>query len=105
MGIFNINRSMVKVGRWSGYILIFFIFVFFLTGFGQTRGILPRIYSKYLHEKVLPLPAFFFFILHTLLNIKFALIRNGFRNQRLLNIYLLCVGVMASFGFVYIYFK
>lgn len=93
------------MGRLTGYLLFVFILVYFITGFGNVKGIIDRQLAKEIHEDVLPLPVFICFVLHGLINIKFYFLRRGAKDGPLLNLSLGLSGVVLFTLFFYMFFR
>lgn len=96
-------KFLVKLARWSGWALVPLMVLFFVSGYGATKGIIDPVLAKALHEKWLPLPTAIAFLLHTLIYSKFALQRK-LKNERWVNIYIIILGLVIFGLFLYFYF-
>jgi len=105
MQLSKINRPLVTISRWCGYSLFFFLLLYFLSGFGMGKHIIPRRLAKFLHEDILPVPTFVAFLLHGLFNIKVAIIRKGIKDQAWWNVYLGAIGLLLLGLFLYIFIR
>ncbi|MFH0800351.1 MAG: hypothetical protein V2A66_09270 [Pseudomonadota bacterium] len=103
MKMTGVSRSLVKINRYCACLLFFLILLYFITGYGQTEGIIDPDSAKLLHGKWLPVPTFAAFLLHSLLNIKFILMRKGVKDRPWWNIYLLVLGLVILATFLYIH--
>lgn len=100
-----INKKLVVVDRYCGYLLFFLMGAYFITGFGQTKTIFDPFAAKIIHDKWLPLPTFVAFILHSLINLRFILIKKGAQDRLWWNLYLIVLGVIFLGVFLYIYLR
>jgi succinate dehydrogenase/fumarate reductase cytochrome b subunit len=107
------ERYLVKFGRFCAWSLIVFIFLYFISGWGVTRsgavynltgGLLNRQTSFWLHD-ILTLPMAFAFLCHTLIAIRYALIRWNVKNREVLNYVFLGVGVVLFALVCWVYFS
>jgi len=93
-------------GRFCAWMLIVFIILYFISGFGMTKGIMDRAAAVKLHS-YLTLPMAFAFIFHTLVAVRFALIRwdiHTEKNEKVLDYVFIAAGVVL-FGLVcWVYF-
>lgn len=88
------NYYLMKANRVVVWVLLLLTILYIATGYGLTKpsllyslssGILNYQISFYLHT-VLDVPLMILLLLHVIIEVKFSLMRWGFRNQRLLNI-------------------
>lgn len=101
----SLSYYLIKIDRIAAWILFFLMFTNFVTGYGLTKGIIdPQIALK-LHLGVLPLVILFFFLVHTILAIRIALIRHRAWNRVsktiLIFLYLLFFGGFIYIGLIY----
>jgi hypothetical protein len=108
----NYELFLIKFGRLNAWLLIVFVILYFISGFGMiksgmiyniTGGIFTRGVSLRIHE-YLTLPMAFSFLCHTLIAIRFAMIRWKVKNKILLNYVFLGMGVIAFALIAYAYF-
>ncbi len=99
------NRALRKLGRLTGYLFFAFILAYFITGFGNVKGIIDRRVAKEIHEDILPLPVFICFVLHGLINIKFYFLRRGAKDGLFLNLCLGMAGITLFALFFYMFFR
>lgn len=100
-----INKKLLVLDKCCGYALFFLMGAYFITGFGQTKAIFDPFSAKILHDKWLPIPTFTAFILHSLINLRFILIRKGVRDRLWWNIYLIVLGLVLFGFFLYIFLR
>lgn len=105
MDTFKINRLLVTVSRWCGYLLFFFVLLYFISGYGQSKHIIDRRLAKLLHEEWLVIPTFSVFLLHSLANFKLILLRKGVKDKTVWNICLIILGLALFVAFLYVYLK
>lgn len=88
----KINITLIKIDRLFAWILLILMFVYFLSGYGMTKGIIEGKFASELHLNILPLAIIIAFAIHTSLAIRLALIRwktwNAFTKILLAAIYL-----------------
>ncbi len=77
----NLTWWLIKIDRTAAWILFVSIFLYFLSGYGMTKGIIDRNFSLLLHENILPLIAITSFSIHTCLAIRLSLIRRRMWNK------------------------
>lgn len=100
----KINKILFQIRNWAGYLLVFLMALFFISGYGMTKGIIDPILAKYLHENLLPIPTSFFLIVHVLINFKFILKRWGIKDEFWTNVYLTLLGLIIFIIFLYFHF-
>lgn len=99
----NINKILFKTANFSGYVLAILMLFYFISGYGQTKGIIDPVFAKTMHEKWLPLPTAIFFVLHCFLYLKFRCQR-WIKQEKWLNAYIAILSLVV-FGFLfYLYF-
>ncbi len=59
------KELVIKVNRLSAWALIALMAVYFLTGYGMTRGLISPEFSKLIHNKLLPIPSMLAFAIHS----------------------------------------
>lgn len=99
----RINLTLLKISRICGYLLFIIIFLYIISGYGMLKGFLDYSFGKWLHETFLPIPLFFTYLFHGLIQIKFVLKRKGFKDDLFLNLFLLAVGLILLILFLYFY--
>lgn len=100
----KINKFLFKPMRYCGWALLFLMFLFFISGYGATKGVIDPIFSKTIHEVWLPIPTFLAFVIHSMINLKFFLLRKKFKDDIWLNIYIFVFGLIIFSLFLYFYF-
>jgi hypothetical protein len=101
-----------KLGRFCAWALIVLILLYFVSGYGITKsgmiyrltgGLMDRGAALWLHN-ILTLPMAFAFLCHTLISIRFAMIRWNVRNKTGLNWVFLGIGAVLFGLACYAYF-
>jgi hypothetical protein len=99
------DKFLIKLNRFSAWILLALIVVYIITGYGMLKGIIDPVFSRYLHNILLPIPLFIFFILHICISSSCALRRWGaFKDSKSANIYALILGLILLILFFWLYF-
>lgn len=98
----EINRFLLKIDRINSYILAFLMFLYFLSGYGMTKGIIEPVFAKALHEVWLPLPFFFCFLLHFLTHFRF-LLKKHIKDEIWTNVYVIALSLALLIFFFYLY--
>ena len=95
----NTGRLLVKINRFSAWMLLIFMIIFLVSGYAWTHKILlPLQMAKNMHTE-LDLLLVFFFLVHSLIGIRFSLARWRVGHGRLVNGLLIAMGIL-SFWFV-----
>jgi hypothetical protein len=95
----NTGRLLVKINRFSAWMLLIFMIIFLISGYAWSHKILlPLQMAKNMHTE-LDLFLVVFFLLHSLIGIRFALARWRVGHSRLVNVLLIAFGIL-SFWFV-----
>lgn len=103
MRIEKINQILIKISQICSYFLLPIIFLYIFSGYGMVKGFLDYSFGKWLHEVLLPIPLFFTFLFHSIVQIKFVLIRKGFKDDNFLNFFLLGIGLIFLILFLYLH--
>ena len=61
----SVKSLLIKIDRFCAWFLIAIMVVFFVSGYGMTKGIISADFSKYLHETLLPIPGVIAFAFHS----------------------------------------
>jgi len=97
----KLNYYLMKANRVIVWVLLFFMILFIVTGYALTKpsliysltgGIVNYQTAFYLHT-MLDIPLFILLLVHVIIEIKFSLMRWGFKNERLLNSLMLVLGL------------
>jgi hypothetical protein len=59
------QKYLVKFDRFCAWFLVALFVAFFISGFGETKGIISTQLAKYLHETILPVPGAIAFAFHS----------------------------------------
>ena len=97
----NINKILFKLSRWSGYILIVLMILYFISGYGMIKQIIDPVLAKILHEKWLPWPTVIFLLLHTLFRLRSFLIKK-IKSEVWVNVYIVILYLIILGIFFYI---
>lgn len=103
MATVKLNKFLFKTANFSGYVLFVLILLYFISGYGMTKGVFDPVFAKTLHDKWLPVPFIIFFILHCFLHFKFRL-RRWLKDEKWLNIYIAILGSVILIFLFYLYF-
>jgi hypothetical protein len=107
----GVNFYLIKFGRLCAWALLVMIILYFISGFGiikprmienATLGIFGRGPSFMVHEW-LTLPMAFAFLCHTLIAIRFAMIRWRVKNMRIVDYSFLATGILLFAAATYAY--
>jgi len=99
------EQLFVKLNRFSAWVLLVLIVIFIISGYGMTKGIINPVFSKYLHEVLLPIPLFVFFVFHVGMGIRYAFLRwNLFNDKKVLDIYIFIITLSFLVLFLWLYF-
>lgn len=101
MDISKINYYLVKIDRFFAWILLLSMFMFFISGYGMTKGIIDSGISVIIHNKILPLVIIISFVIHSGYATRLALIRWNIWTGFVKFIWAI-VFLMTFFGFMYI---
>jgi predicted heme/steroid binding protein len=94
---------LTKINRFFAWILLLCIFLYFLSGYGMTKGIISPSFSTKLHLHILPLITLIAFTLHSSLSIRLALMRWRIWNKFSLAI-LTLIYLVFFLGVIYVNF-
>ncbi|MCW4052303.1 MAG: hypothetical protein NWE78_03705 [Candidatus Bathyarchaeota archaeon] len=100
----------MKVNRASVWILLLFMILMIITGYGLTKpnligflsgGLIDHQAATYLHT-MLNVPFAILLLTHVIIEIKFSFARWGFENERLLNLAVSILGLTLLLLFLYV---
>jgi len=63
-------KALYKISQYSGWVLLFFMILYFATGFGRLWGAVDPVLAKIIHEKWLPIPTIIAIFLHISFRLK-----------------------------------
>jgi len=92
------NFPLIKVSRLAAWVLLVTIVLYFISGYGLSKGIINRQLSAALHQNILPLITLTAFTLHVSISVKFAFMR-----WRIWNTFSRVILVFV-FGLIYLLF-
>ena len=96
----SLNHYLMRFNRLVVWILLFYMVMFIVTGYGLSKpetvytftgGLLNYNFSLSFHT-LMVVPLSILLLIHVIIEVKFSLMRWGFRNQRLLNYLMLLLG-------------
>jgi predicted heme/steroid binding protein len=67
--------QLIKINRLAAWTLLITIFLYFISGYGMTKGVIDRELATSLHHNVLPFITMFAFVIHAFLGIRMAFMR------------------------------
>ncbi|MEI7690210.1 MAG: cytochrome b5-like heme/steroid binding domain-containing protein [bacterium] len=101
----NINWYLCKLDRLAAWTLLGTMFVYFISGYGMTKGIIDTRLATQLHNTVLPLIVLTSFSIHTFYAIRLAFKRwriwDSFGKYLLVLVYLIFITVFLYVNFWY----
>lgn len=103
MNSVKINKFLIKGAEYAGYGLAVLMFLYLISGYGSTKGIIDPVLAKSLHEKWLPLPTFIFFTFHFLGYFRLFLKRH-IKQENWVDFYLVVLGLIILAICFYLYF-
>lgn len=59
------KKYLLKFDRFCSWLLIAIMAAFFITGYGETKAIIPAQLAKFIHETILPVPGAVAFAFHS----------------------------------------
>lgn len=102
----NLNWWLVKIDRIFAWILLASIFLYFLTGYGMTKGIINGGFASKLHLDILPLIVIVAFTIHTFLAIRLTLMRWRVWNKASMAILILIyLSFLIGFGYIELFYQ
>lgn len=100
------EKFLIKLNRFSAWVLLVLIILFIISGYGMTKQIINPVFAKYLHDKLLPIPLFVFFLVHVGLSIRYALWRwKLFKERKTADIYIIIISLILLVFFLWLYFS
>jgi succinate dehydrogenase/fumarate reductase cytochrome b subunit len=87
------GRILVKINRFSGWMLLIFMIIYLISGYAWYNGVLLSLRQARAMHTELDLILVFFFLVHALISIRFALIRWRVGHGQIVNLILLAIGV------------
>lgn len=98
------DRFLIKLNRFSGWALLVLMIGYIISGYGMTKGIIDPVLAKYLHEKLLAIPLFIFFVVHVAVSVSFSLVRwRVFKTLKQAYIYAFILGLILLVLFLWLY--
>ncbi len=99
----NLDLIFYKASKWSGYILGILVIVFFISGYGMTKGIMPRITATYIHNQLLPIPFIVLMLIHIIgfLRPRF---KKYFNKNWMADLYIIIFSLLFLGACLYLYF-
>lgn len=95
-----------RIDNYGVWILLSLVLLFILTGYGMTRHVMDPLLAKYIHSQLLPIPLFFFFLIHVIKPVYNQFKSwNIFKNERVLNFYVYLLMFVVIGLFCWLYFR
>jgi predicted heme/steroid binding protein len=97
---------LAKINRVSAWVLLAAMFLYFLSGYGMTKGIIDTRFSAWLHINILPWIVMIFFVIHI-----FFSIRLSFKRWRIWNkftfilLLIVCLTFLVGCGYIQLFYK
>jgi len=99
------DKFLIKLSRFSAWILLVLMILYIISGYGITKGIIDPIFSKYLHDKLLAIPFFIFFVLHVGISTRYALLRwRIFKTKKAADFYVIILSIILLSLFLWLFF-
>jgi len=100
------NKFLIKLNRFSAWVLLVLIILFIISGYGMTKQIIDPVFATYLHDNILPIPLFIFFLLHVGISIRYALQRwKLFKEKKTTDVYILIISLILLVFFLWLFFR
>ena len=105
-----LNRYLMKINRVFVWVLLLFLILLTVSGYGLSKpnlihsltgGLVDFRTASYLHN-VLIVPFLILSLIHIIIEVKFSLTRWGFKNQKLLNLLMLMLGIAIVLLIAYV---
>ena len=87
--------QLIKINRFAAWVLFITILLYFISGYGMTKGIIDRNFSLFLHESVLPFFTITAFLIHASISIRSAFMRWRIWNR--LTLFILIIIFIGAF--------
>lgn len=106
----TVNFYLMKMNRAIVWVLLFFMIMLVITGYGLTKpnliysltgGLIDYWVAFNLHT-LLDVPLLILLLIHVIIEIKFSFMRWGFKNQKLLNFLMLMLGTIFLILILYV---
>jgi succinate dehydrogenase/fumarate reductase cytochrome b subunit len=95
---------LIKFGRFCAWLLIAFIILYFISGFGMIKqGLFSRVVSFRVHD-YLTIPMTIAFLCHVLIAIRFAMIRWRVKNMKMVDYSFIALGILLFSATMWAYF-
>jgi predicted heme/steroid binding protein len=94
--------QLIKISRLAAWVLFATIFLYFISGYGMTKGIIDKNLSIDLHQNILPLITVIAFVVHVSISTKHAFMRWRIWNKL---IKLFTIISFAIFFLLFLYFQ
>ncbi len=102
----NLNWWLIKIDRVFAWILLVSIFLYFLTGYGMTKGIINGSFASKIHLDILPLIVIVAFAIHTFLAVRLAFMRWRIWNKASMAILILIyLSFLIGFGYIELFYQ
>jgi len=99
------DKFLIKLERFSAWVLLVLVILYIVSGYGITKMIINPVFSRYLHDRLLAIPFFIFFVLHVGIATSYALRRwSVFKTAKSVNIYTFVFAILLLILFLWFYF-
>lgn len=99
------DKFLIKLSRFSAWALLVLMVIYIITGYGMLKGIIDPVFSRRLHNDLLPIPLFIFFVLHVGISTRYALLRwSIFKTKKAADIYIIVFIVILLSLFFWLFF-
>ena len=100
------EKFLIKLNRFSAWVLLVLIILFIISGYGMTKQIIDPVFATYLHDNIFPIPLFIFFLLHVGISIRYALWRwKLFKEKKTADVYILIISLILLVFFLWLFFR
>ncbi len=99
-------KWLAKIDRYGRWILAVIMLLFILTGFGITKNIMDQRLAKEIHEDILPIPFYFFLLLHIFYPLPAKLVVwKIFKSEKVAAAYTYAVALILLAFFLWLHFR
>ena len=100
------SKIFALIDRYSRWILLVLMFLFILTGIGITKNIMDQRLAKQLHENILPIPFYIFFLVHIFYKLPVHLVRwKVFKSETTAAAYVYVTAAILLAFFLWLHFR
>ncbi|KPJ55365.1 hypothetical protein AMJ47_00640 [Parcubacteria bacterium DG_72] len=70
-------KTLYKISQYSGWVLLLFMVLYFVTGYGRLWNAMDPVLAKTIHEKILPIPTIIAIVAHISFRLKIIFSRKN----------------------------